>query len=49
MTSRAAPADDDEIRVTACTTCPGRTLIAEEGNTDGWLSSDLVVDVEEHR
>jgi hypothetical protein len=39
----------DEIRATACTTAPGRTLLVEEGNCDGWLSSDLVLDVSDHR
>lgn len=31
-------------RVTAHTSAPGRTVLTERGNTDGWLASDLVVD-----
>jgi hypothetical protein len=38
-----------EIRTTACSTAPGRTLLVEEGNRDGWLSSDLVVDISDVR
>ncbi|MFD1512008.1 hypothetical protein [Halomarina rubra] len=40
---------DDVVRATACSTAPGRTLLVEEGNCDGWLSSDLTVDISEYR
>lgn len=40
---------DDEVRATACETCPGRTLLMEEDNRDGWIATDLVVDLEDHR
>lgn len=26
-------------------TRPGRSVLTEEGNTDGWIASDLTVDV----
>ncbi|WP_170977223.1 hypothetical protein [Halorussus salinisoli] len=28
-------------------TRPGRNVLTEEGNTDGWIASDLTVDVPE--
>ena len=31
--------------ISACEGGPGRTIFLESGNTDGWLSSDLTVDV----
>lgn len=29
--------------VAACETCPGRVVFTEDGNTDGWISTDLTV------
>lgn len=26
-------------------TCPGKSVFLEAGNTDGWISSDITVDV----
>ncbi|MFC6836370.1 hypothetical protein [Halomarina ordinaria] len=48
-TPQSEPLDDDGVRATACRTCPGRTLIVEEGNVDGWVVSDLVVDLDQYR
>lgn len=31
--------------VTAHTTAPGRTVLTERGNTDGWIASDLAVEL----
>lgn len=30
--------------ITACESRPGRTVLIESDNTDGWLSSDLTLD-----
>ncbi|UIO98619.1 hypothetical protein Hbl1158_08620 [Halobaculum sp. CBA1158] len=32
--------------VTALGTCPDRTVFSESGNADGWISTDLTVDLE---
>ena len=40
---------DDVVPTTACSTAPDRTLLVEEGNRDGWISSALVVDISEYR
>ncbi|MFB6136996.1 MAG: hypothetical protein ABEJ42_01465 [Halobacteriaceae archaeon] len=39
------PADGDGPSVAACASCPGRAVFIEDGNTDGWIASDLTVDV----
>jgi hypothetical protein len=44
----AAP-ESDAPTLTACETCPDRTVLLESGNTDGWMASDLTVSVEEFR
>lgn len=36
----------DDCTVTACESRPGRFVFLESGNTDGWISTDLVVDLE---
>lgn len=41
--------DSDVPTLTACETCPDRTVLLESGNTDGWMASDLTVSVEEFR
>ncbi|MFB6121777.1 MAG: hypothetical protein ABEJ68_11760 [Halobacteriaceae archaeon] len=30
--------------VAACESCPGRTVFVEDGNSDGWIASDLTVE-----
>jgi hypothetical protein len=39
---------DAEARpvVSACESAPGRVVLLESGNTDGWLSSDVTVPVD---
>jgi hypothetical protein len=32
--------------ISAVRTAPGRTVFTEDGNGDGWLSTDYTVDVE---
>lgn len=42
------PEDAPEVpSASACETRPGRTLIVEDGNHEGWLAADLSVDLEE--
>jgi hypothetical protein len=31
--------------ISACESCPGKIVFLESGNTDGWLSSDVTVEV----
>ena len=38
----ADPATD----VTALRTCPDRTVFSESGNADGWISTDVTVELE---
>ncbi|MWG35190.1 hypothetical protein [Halomarina oriensis] len=47
--SAPEPVLERTTRATACSTAPGRTLLVEEDNRDGWLSSDLTVDISEFR
>lgn len=35
----------DLPEIVVCESCPGRSVFLEAGNTDGWISSDLAVDV----
>lgn len=32
--------------IRACETCPGKHVFLEGGNTDGWIATDLVVDLD---
>lgn len=40
-------AETDTPALTLHETRPGRNVLTEEGNTDGWIASDLTVDVPE--
>ncbi|GAA0231785.1 hypothetical protein ACFFQF_25935 [Haladaptatus pallidirubidus] len=31
--------------IAACNSCPEKVVFLESGNTDGWISSDLTVDL----
>lgn len=31
--------------ITRCESCPEKSVFIESGNTDGWIASDLTVDV----
>lgn len=33
--------------ISVCESCPGRSVLLESGNTDGWIATDVVVDVRE--
>lgn len=37
---------DEEPRVRACETRPGRTVFTEDDNSDAWIATDLTVEVE---
>ncbi|MFC6976314.1 hypothetical protein ACFQL1_19125 [Halomicroarcula sp. GCM10025709] len=46
QTDDVAPADDtDSPLVTALDCGQERTVFTEDGNTDGWISTDLTVDL----
>lgn len=40
-------AESDTPALTLHETRPGRSVLTEEGNTDGWIATDLTVDVSE--
>lgn len=40
------PSSDDPPAVTASRASPTRTVFTEEGNTDGWIATDLTVELE---
>ncbi|WP_253738435.1 hypothetical protein [Halohasta salina] len=43
---RETPQEADETdcpRVSALTASPERTVFTEEGNSDGWIATDLIV------
>jgi hypothetical protein len=39
----ATPQERPEIAI--CESCPGKSVFLESGNSDGWISSELTVDV----
>lgn len=59
MTTHAGRADDrsdgreaddrDAPTLTACDAGADRTVLLEADNTEGWIASDLTVDMEEFR
>ena len=42
----ADPDDEPVTPVTAHRSSPGRTVFVEDGNSDGWIATDLAVDLE---
>jgi hypothetical protein len=46
--STTAPARDegDAARVSAYTSCPEKTVFTERANPDGWIATDLTVEIE---
>lgn len=38
---------DGRPEVSCCDGCPGRTVFIEAGNTDGWIATELTVEVPE--
>jgi hypothetical protein len=39
-------AASDRPDISVCESCPGNRVFLESGNTDGWIASDLTVEVE---
>jgi len=39
------PEPDRGPEISRCESCPGKSVFLESGNTDGWIASDLTVDV----
>lgn len=37
---------EDRPQITVCESCPDKAIFIESGNTDGWIASDLTVDVD---
>jgi hypothetical protein len=49
MTTTAPPRDDGDeatTRISAYTSCPEKTVFTERANPDGWIATDLAVEVE---
>ena len=49
MTNAGSPdpaAEEEPRRVVAHASRPDRTVFTEEGNTEGWIASDLIMSVE---
>lgn len=38
--------EDERAAIAAHESCPGRVVFTEEGNSDGWIATDLTVEVE---
>ncbi|MFB6193651.1 MAG: hypothetical protein ABEI75_01180 [Halobaculum sp.] len=47
--SEDADGDEDRPVVRACESRPGRTVLLESDNPDGWIASELVVETESFR
>lgn len=41
------PSPETDPVVHVCETCPGRAVFVESGNTDGWIATDLTVDLDQ--
>lgn len=37
--------DPQRPEISVCESCPGKSVFLESGNTDGWIASDLTVDI----
>lgn len=46
-TATETDAETDTPSLSLHETRPGRSVLTEEGNTEGWIASDLTVDVSE--
>jgi hypothetical protein len=38
--------DPQRPEITVCESCPGTSVFFESGNTDGWIASDLTIEVD---
>ncbi|MFB6122267.1 MAG: hypothetical protein ABEJ78_02260 [Haloferacaceae archaeon] len=41
----SSPEPHGRPEISTCESCPGTSVFLEAGNTDGWIASDLTVDV----
>ena len=41
----SAPESHHSPEISLCESCPGTSVFLESGNTDGWIASDLTIDV----
>ncbi|MFD1569999.1 hypothetical protein [Halorubrum laminariae] len=41
----SAPESDYGPEISLCESCPGTSVFLESGNTDGWIASDVTIDV----
>ena len=48
MSTTVPARDDDErvVRISAYSSCPEKTVFTERANPDGWIATDLAVEVE---
>lgn len=37
--------DDEGPEISVCESCPGRSVFLEAGNRDGWIASDVTIDI----
>lgn len=44
--TKRTDSQDEDSRVTVHRSSPNRTVFTEEGNTDGWIATDLTVSLE---
>lgn len=45
-TALSQPESDDVPDIAICESCPGKAVFLESGNTDGWIASNLTVEVD---
>lgn len=36
----------DDVRISAYSSCPEKTVFTERSNPDGWISTDLTVEIQ---
>jgi hypothetical protein len=44
---QVAETDDQDAEICIAQSRPGRTVFSESGNPDGWIGTDLVVEIEQ--
>jgi hypothetical protein len=43
--AKAEPVASHVPEIAVCESCPGKAVFLESGNTDGWIASDVTVEV----
>ncbi|MEF8915729.1 hypothetical protein [Natronomonas sp.] len=46
-TESTVPVIEDRPELTLCESRPGKAVLFEAGNSDGWIASDVTVDIRE--